>query len=191
MIKAFEEGEVFEKVSYQSDEFRIGEYSDCEFIQCNFSGIDISQSLFENCLFVDCDLSMTNIDHCGFQQVRFENCKMIGWRFENTNPFSFYIQADHCQLNLASFYKIKAKGLKLTHCQLVEADFTEAQIPECDFSGSDLSGAIFNQTVLEKCRFEEAQNFSIDPRINQVKGAHFASNNLTGLVDRFQINIHR
>ena len=55
-----------------------------------------------------------------------------------------------CNLSHSSFYQLKLKKTNFSNCILQEVDFTEAQLPEANFSGANLSGALFENTDIEK-----------------------------------------
>ena len=75
------------------------------------------------------------------------------------------------------------------NCSLKEVDFTEADLEGSNFHESLLSGAVFERTNLVKSNFTTAQNFNINPEINNIKAAHFSKENLSGLLLNYQLNI--
>ena len=68
-------------------------------------------------------------------------------------------------------------------------DFSDSDFTASVFSNCDLQGAIFQNTVLQKCDFKSATNFNIHPTENQISKAIFASDNLNGLLQSFNIKI--
>lgn len=92
-------------------------------------------------------------------------------------------------MDYCGFYNLQVKKTIFNSCRLLEADFTMANLIGSSFAGSELSGAIFDQTVLEKADFREAQNYRIDPELNRIKGARFDLDGLPGLLGKYGIKI--
>jgi fluoroquinolone resistance protein len=94
-----------------------------------------------------------------------------------------------CNLQHASFYKLKLKHQQFNQCHLKETDFTAAQLIGSIFEGCDLAGAVFDGTNLEKADFATAVNYSIDPENNRIKKAKFSSSGLAGLLSKYDIEM--
>lgn len=92
-------------------------------------------------------------------------------------------------MDYCGFYNLQVKKTVFSSCRLLEADFTMANLTASNFVGSELSGAVFDQTVLEKVDFREAQNYRIDPELNRIKGARFDLDGLPGLLGKYGIKI--
>ena len=185
MEKTYFVGESFSK----PQGLQSGEYEDCVFQKAELESQDLTGCKFVDCVFEDSNLSLATLKNTSFQKVHFKNCKLQGLHFENCNPFLFEVSFEACQLNLASFYKIKTKGTRFTHCNLREVDFTEADFTMGIFDYCDLQGAIFDQSIVEKADFSLAESFQLNPSINRIKKAKFASNNLLGLISHLDILI--
>lgn len=71
----------------------------------------------------------------------------------------------------------------------MEVDFSQADLSGASFLGSELSGAVFDQTNLEKADFREAENYRIDPESNRIKIARFDLEGLPGLLGKYGIKI--
>lgn len=166
-----------------------GEYEECTFKNCNFSNADLSEINFAECTFEQCDLSMAKIVNTIFREVKFENCKLLGLHFENCNDLLFSADFDGCQLNLCSFYKRSMKNTNFKNCNLQEADFTESDLTGSTFDSCDLTGVTFENTVLEKSDLRSSFNYSIDPELNRIKKAKFSLTGITGLLDKYDIEI--
>ena len=165
------------------------EYEDCDFIGCDFAEQDLSEIAFAECRFEDCNFSMAKIYKTAFKDVRFKNCKLLGLHFDDCNGFLLEMNFEHCLLSFAVFYQLRLRGTSFEHCNLQEADFTEANLAGASFGNCDLQGAIFDQTDLRKADLRSAYNFNIDPNNNSIEGARFATNNLAGLLEKYQIVI--
>jgi hypothetical protein len=57
------------------------------------------------------------------------------------------------------------------------------------FENCNLEQTIFNNTILEKTDFRTAYNFSIDPEMNKIRKTRFSSVGLSGLLDKYDIEI--
>jgi len=52
-----------------------------------------------------------------------------------------------------------------------------------------LAGAIFENTILEKADFRTSLNYSIDPENNRIRKAKFSILEISGLLDKYDIEI--
>ena len=75
------------------------------------------------------------------------------------------------------------------NCILANSDLSAINFLECEFRSCNLSGAIFENTVLEKTDFRTSFNFSIDPEINKIKKAKFSKEGAIGLLYKYNIEI--
>src|SRR5690606_19520050 len=105
------------------------------------------------------------------------------------NPIGLSFSFTGCQLQHASFYRIKSRKTRFSKCQLAEVDFAEAAFTEAVFEDCNLNGAIFDHTVLEKADFRTAYHFSLDPENNRIKKARFSLSGLPGLLDKYDIKV--
>src|SRR5699024_4545768 len=141
--------------------------------------------------FIDCNFSNANLSQSLFQKVVFNNCKMLGLNFDECNQFNFTAVFENSQLNHSSFYQMNLNRTKFIKCQMKGVDFTEASLKNTTLINSDLFEARFDNTNLKKADFSHSFNYSIDPELNQVKGAVFSFPEVIGLLDKFDININR
>ncbi len=179
----------FEKKDFTQNALQKGEYEDCTFLDCNFANTNLSEISFSECLFKNCDLSNTKLNHTALKDVEFNDCKILGVNFSVCNPFLLELQFSNCQLNFASFYKLKLKGIKFINCNLQEADFVETDLRNAMFDNCDLQNAMFENTMLEKANFYTAYNYSIDPEMNALKNAVFSKEEVIGLLNKYPITI--
>ena len=84
---------------------------------------------------------------------------------------------------------MQLKETQFLNCSLKDVDFVEANLLGSSFNQSNLEGAMFEQSNLQNADFSTALNFSIDPDINQLKGAKFGRDGLEGLLKKYQIKI--
>jgi uncharacterized protein YjbI with pentapeptide repeats len=57
------------------------------------------------------------------------------------------------------------------------------------FDNCDLTGAVFDHTNIEKADFRTSYNYTIDPEINRIKKAKFSILGVSGLLDKYDIDI--
>lgn len=181
------ESETFEHIQTLSK----GEYENCIFKNCDFSEANLSDCKFIDCTFAGCNLSMTKVDRSAFQDVVFSECKLLGLRFDTANAFGFSVSFTSCQLNHASFFRLKLRKVRFSNCQMEGADLGECDLTEALFDRCELQNAIFDNTILEKADLRTATGFSIDPEKNKLKKARFAQSGLAGLLDKHQIQVDR
>lgn len=181
--------ETFEHINFSEKGWKRGEYDNCQFVQCDFSGVDLSNNRFIECEFDECNMSTVPLENTSFQDVVFSGCKLLGLQFSDCNTFLLDMIFRKCQLDMSSFYELKLKGLQMTDCQLKDVDFAGAMLEEARFDNCDLSGALFDQTVLEKADFRTAIGYTIDPDANRIKKAQFSMNGVMGLLGKYDIRI--
>jgi uncharacterized protein YjbI with pentapeptide repeats len=87
-----------------------GEYEGCVFSGCNFANGDLSDFKFTGCTFSGCNLSLVGLNKTTFWRTKFKDCKMLGLRFDTCNQLGLSLSFDSCQLNHASFYRVKIKN---------------------------------------------------------------------------------
>lgn len=114
---------------------------------------------------------------------------MLGLRFDTCVEFGLSFSFDGCQLNHSSFYKTKIKKTVFINSQLQEIDFTEADLTGSLFDRCNLERATFDQTLLEKSDLRSSYNYSIDPEINRINKAKFSILGLSGLLEKYDIDI--
>jgi uncharacterized protein YjbI with pentapeptide repeats len=166
-----------------------GEYDNCTFKAINFSGAQLSKMTFSECVFEACDLSNCITRGTCIRDTEFTNCKLMGLNFHELDPFLLSFSFQNCLLNFSSFSRLKLKNISFEDCKLIQVDFSEADLTSATFQNCDFSGATFIDTRLEKADFSTSMNFSIDPENNNIKGAHFSSENIRGLLEKYQIKI--
>jgi fluoroquinolone resistance protein len=187
--------EAFE-LKFTSEDFTASDkihkqYESCEFINCNFSSVNLSGVVFIDCRFVECDLSLAKLDNAAFRDCHFKKCKMLGLHFDKCNSFLFRISTENCTLNLSSFYGMNLTKQIFKGSTLHEVDFTSCNLSAAVFPDCDLTGAVFESSVLEKADFTSAYNYIIDPERNNIKKAKFSINGLPGLLMKYNIGIEQ
>ena len=183
------EGEEFKNINFNEIQLIKGDYENCQFSNCDFSNVDLSNFNFVECEFDSCNLSLCKLGNTGIKDVIFTNCKMLGLQFQHCSEFLFELEANNCQMNLASFYKRKLKKTKFINSILQEVDFAEADLGMALFDNCDLQGALFERTNLEKADFRSSYNYGLDPEMNNIRKAKFALPAVVGLLSKYDISI--
>lgn len=114
---------------------------------------------------------------------------MVGFNFNECDPFLLELKFTECQLTLASFYKLKLKNTNFKNCQLNETDFVETDLTNTIFDDCDFKLATFGSTILAKADFSTSYHYSIDPEKNNIKKAKFSKDGLAGLLEKYQLVI--
>jgi len=179
----------FDKKDIPSKDLTIANYENCIFTNCDLSKADLSQRVFLDCQFDTCNLSTANLTKTAFKNVKFKDCKLLGLHFENCDDFLFEVDFENCFLNLSSFYRLKLKKTSFKNSNLSEVDFTEADLSSSLFDNCDMAGAKFERTILETADLRTSYNYSIDPDLNKIKKAKFSIHGVTGLLDKYDIEI--
>ena len=179
----------FEDVFIQEENLAHRVWISCEFIRCNFQGSDLTENNFIECKFIDCDFSQTKLNGAGFRDAAFTNCKINDVDFSVCNTFIFSFSFDQCILNCANFRDTDLHKTVFKNCSLIGTNFEEADLTEAIFENCDLDGARFIESILEKTDFRTAHNFNIDPTLNRLRRSKFSGSNLTGLLQRYKLDI--
>jgi len=172
------EGGRFKNLDYSKKTIKAKTIVDTTFTRCVFAEAVFQECLFHNCVFEKCDLSMLQVKNSQFTGVQFDSCKMMGINWTEAawqkggllRPISFH----DCTLNYASFFGLKLKDLKLTHCVAREVDFGEADLTGGVFAETDFAGSIFMHTNLTEADFTSAANYRISPSDNVLKKTKFS-----------------
>ena len=171
------------------NQIEIATYEDCVFSDCNLSEQHLSGFNFVECTFENCDLSNAQLGNTAFREVTFKNCKMLGLHFEHCNNLMFSVHFISCQLDFSSFYQLNLRNSGFKDCRMQEVDLGEANLSGVTINNCDLTGALFDNTNLEKADLRQSFNFSIDPEINRIQKAKFSSSALAGLLRKYNLDI--
>ena len=183
------EDQIFDKIDFTQKLLPIGDYEYCTFKNCNFSGTDLSGTRFLECVFDGCNISLAKLVKTSFKDIKFKDCKLAGLLFEDCDTFNFSVSFATCILNHSSFYAMKLKKTVCKKSELHEVDFTDADLSSSVFTDCDFLRATFNNTNLEKADFRTSFHYSIDVEKNRIKKAKFSLSAITGLLDKYDIEI--
>ena len=180
---------LFSRQDYSETPLAKGDYENCNFRDCNFSGSDMSGLRFMDCTFTGCDLSNARVTQCSFQETMFNDCKMLGFRFDSCDQLGMTVRFESCQLDHSSFYQVKLNHTIFKSTSLREVDFTETDLRNAILDDCDLLDSIFDHCNLERANLSTARNYSIDPENNRIGGAKFSLPSVVGLLNKYQIII--
>lgn len=183
----YKESLKFKGIDYREKELPLGEYEDCQFINCTLATTNLTGRVFSECIFQECDMSMAILGQTSFRDCKFIKCKLMGLHFNNCNKFLLSMQFEHCLLNFSSFYQIRLKKTTFKDCKLQEVDFVESDLTQAVFLNCDLNRAVFNNSILEGSDFVTSYDFTINPLTNRIKKARFSRENVRGLLEGFEI----
>jgi fluoroquinolone resistance protein len=183
------EDEASERINYSDAILVNHEFTECLFKNCNFTKSDLSDAVFMDCQFIDCNFSLTRLNDCGIKNVDFTNCKIMGIDFSKASNFLFSASFHSCILDYSVFTAKKMKKANFVDCSLKEVDFSGVDLTSAVFDNCDLLNVTFENTILEKCDFRTARNYSFDPELNQIKKAKFSHLGISGLLRKYDIVI--
>jgi uncharacterized protein YjbI with pentapeptide repeats len=163
------------------------EFEAYRFINCDFSGANLSGLRFTDCLFERCNLSSASLANTALQNVAFDECKLLGLQFTACRDMLFGVHFDQCQLRYASFAARKMPGTRFIGCNLDDADLVSADLTAAVFQNCSLAGAVFQNTRLVEADFTTATGFIIDPETNPLQRARFTLPGLLGVVAKYEL----
>lgn len=180
------------KESYLSLDFSATKLPDTDFEHCLFKGCtftDISGINFSDCEFELCNFSNAKAGATGIKDCRFTESKLMGVNFSRTKDFGFAAHFKGCNLSYASFDKKKLFKSSFLHSNLQGANFTQADLSKCTIQHCNFVESVFMHTDISGVDFTTNNHFLIDPNLNKVKKAKFASHALSGLLYLYDIII--
>lgn len=189
MEEAYKENKTYDKADYKEMAFPKGDYENCRFNACDFSKATFAYTKFIDCTFVNCNLSLVKLNETIFRDTTFVGCKMLGLLFNDCNKAGLSFAFDTCTLDHSSFYQTKVKKTRFKNSQLREVDWTACDLSGSVFENCDLQGAKFEHTIIEKVDFRTSFNYIIDPEMNRIKKARFSVAGVTGLLNKYDIEI--
>jgi len=185
--------ENFNDLEFHGDIVEESEFEDCKFISCNFS-----ETQFIGCKFIDCEfkssnLNLVKLDKSKFIETDFKDCKITGVNWTSLDWGSFSIVSpiffESCDISFSVFNSLKLHELSLQNCKAHDVDFSECDLKGANFFRTDLMDSKFSFSKLNRCNFQEAINYYIDPLENSIEGAVFNSPEVLSLLSRFKIKI--
>ena len=126
------------------------------FLNQNFSGIDIQSAIFDESDFRDCKFIKSDLRGSSFKEARLSRCNftdanLAPLMFKNTDGTSRIIPVNMNGVNLrySVFRNAVLAGIRLKGADLSFADFTGADLRKADLTGTNINGAKFSGTNIE------------------------------------------
>ena len=181
--------QIFEYLDYTAKTVKGREFQSCTFRKCNFTEAELSGNKFLECTFDNCNLSMAKFRASTFSNAVFKDCKILGVNFYECQDFLFSVSFNNCIIDYSSFMRKKMVKTRFIRSSLKDVNFNQTNLSGSVFDQIYLSGTVFNGTDLSTVNFVTAYNYSIDPELNNIRKASFASDGLSGLLDKYGIKI--
>ena len=189
MGKLFHESKAFKNLVQPGNEVVENEFENCSFENCDFSDGKMISCKFIDCKFTNCNLSMVNLNLCVVNNVVFNECKLLGINFSNCVGLSFAVKFESCLLDYCSFANKKLAKTIFSDSSLKSTDFTESDLSKSKFLNCDLTNTLFYRSILTEVDFTSASNYNIDPEANIIKRAKFSLDGVSGLLNKYNIEI--
>lgn len=125
------------------------------FTECDFSGINLTESEHYGSAFRNCRFELTAMWHSAFRQ-----CSLLGSVFTNCRmrPIVF----DEVDFTLAVLGGNDLRGVDFTGCRLRETSLVQADLRKAVLRGADLSGARTTGARLDQADLRGA---TVDPSL--------------------------
>ncbi|VTR54957.1 Uncharacterized protein conserved in bacteria [Serratia fonticola] len=117
------------------DQFRGETITNGKFLNCDFSGIDLTDTQFIGCVFYDEETQLG----CNFSRAVLKDASFKS-----------------CDLSLADFRNTQALGLEIRECKAQGADFSWRQLYEHDFAAQLFLQRLYHQKQSELQQFLQA-----------------------------------
>lgn len=189
MASDYIQDENFNGTIFTEEAIKYKEYENCTFTNCDFRACTFQSVYFFDCVFKDCNFHDTKINYVSLRGVEFHKCDFTNVNFAMTDQVIYDFNFTDCLLDYAKFYALKLKKIRFTGCSLVAADFMKTDLTEALFDNCDLRRTVFIETILNKADFTTSYNYTIDPELNKLKKAQFATEGLKGLLEKYDLVI--
>jgi fluoroquinolone resistance protein len=157
------------KTTLRGDALSSSKWENCTFLECQFVGTQLRDSVFLRCsffdadqttgsqfrfcdivraCFVECNLSLSKLLRCDAFEVVFRDCMMRGIVFEATTfhhkiGAKFFNKAifERCRLTDATLASLNLTGSEWRECDLTDANLSETRFVNAELCECDLTGA--------------------------------------------------
>ena len=158
------EGDRLDLSSYDMRSFeRLKEYTltamkaiGANFLNQDFSGIDIQSAIFDESDFRDCNFTKADLRGSSFKEARLSRCRFTGANlaplmFKNPDGTSRVMPVNMNGVNLrySIFKDAILAGIRLRGADLSFADFSGADLRKADLTGANINGANFSGANIE------------------------------------------
>ena len=179
----------FNDITFSENDIKYKEYENCTFTNCDFTSCFFVAVTFIDCNFLDCNFKGTKINHVSRRDVWFTTCDFTSVNFAMTDQILYEFHFKDSLLDYAQFYSLKLKKMQFINCSMIAVDFMESDLSEALFDNCNLRHAVFIGTTANKTDFSTSYDFIIDPEKNKLKRAIFSTENLAGLLKKYDLVI--
>lgn len=179
----------FRDVHFLEADIKFKEFENCTFHNCDFTQCVFLSVAFVDCNFFDCNFNNTKINHVSLRGVQFTKCDFTSVNFAMTDQVIYNFNFKDCLLDYAKFYALKLKKMEFINCSMVSVDFMGSDLTEAFFDNCNLRRAVFIDTIANKADFYTSYDFTIDPEKNKLKKAVFSTDNISGLLTKYDLVI--
>jgi uncharacterized protein YjbI with pentapeptide repeats len=179
----------FSNEIFQEADIKYKEFENCQFNNCDFRSCSFQSVVFVDCTFYDCNFQDTKINYVSLRGTFFTKCNFTSVNFAMTDQVIYEFNFKDCLLDYAKFYALKLKRMSFTNCSMIAVDFMGSDLTEVLFDNCNLRRAVFIDTIATKADFYSSYDFSIDPEKNKLKRAIFSTENIKGLLDKYDLII--
>jgi len=127
------------------------------FTECDFSGVDMSESVHVGSAFRNCTFRRTSLLHSTFRQ-----CSFLGSVFTECRMRP--IKLEEVDFTLTVLGASDLRGVDLSDCRLREASLVEADLRKAVLRGTDLTGA---RTTGARLDDADLRGATVDPSLWQ------------------------
>ncbi len=180
------EGETFTTLKFLS-------LASCEFIDCHFVNLDLSDQSSKNTKFIECSFHQCNLSGVDllngvFRNVIFSECKMIGLNWSNCQNLSL-LEIKNSLLDFCVFQELDLSHCTFENSSIKDADFSQSKLVGASFAQSHLRATSFNGCDLSEADFRGASEYSIDPHFTKIRKAKFSMPEAMTLLEHYEIVI--
>jgi uncharacterized protein YjbI with pentapeptide repeats len=146
-----------EGARHSGESFAKSRLVDVEFVRCDLSACDFSESVWQRVKVIDCRCTSIDLSQTRLHEVMFDDCKL-----------------DDANIRLSKLHAVRFDG-----CVCTNAEFIAAQLQEIAFPGCDLAGANFTQVRCVDVDLREARLDGLQG-VGSLSGATIAVDQLFG-----------
>jgi uncharacterized protein YjbI with pentapeptide repeats len=114
---------------------------------------------------------------------------MMGLNLDECNPVFLSLAFYNCNLHFTSFQNLDLRKCIFSKSDLSNADFSSSNLSELDLDECNLKSSTFENSNISYADFTTAFNYSINPQINNIRGAKFSLQGLPGLLEQYNLEI--
>lgn len=149
-------------------------FDSCIFNMCTFTNADLNECTFQECKFNNCRFLMCKMETTVWDNSVFISCRLTGMNFAECSGFGFYQEYKDCLLDSCVFYNNTLKNMYFKKCMIRGSSFENCPMQEISFVETEFQDTGFLGCNLEKADFRTALGYTIDPKANKLKKAHFS-----------------